>query len=192
MRSLWLMVLVMMTIGDVAQAADKEPVIPMIDVELNAYDKLPSGKAALYEGEADADGVAFNIKGLSILTPVAVALEARDPAQPMTLELKNDFTLKWDRTVKTTSKGAVLTRFRTEGTAIMRVKSSGGRQAYRLVIWVGPELKIHKLLPPPFAKGKGASSGGVSIIGVVIAIAAVGLLVLVVVVKLRGRKRRPS
>jgi hypothetical protein len=191
MGSLWLVVLVVTAIGDVAQAADKEPVIPMTDVELTAYDKLPAGKAALYEGEADEDGVAFNIKGLSILTPVAVALEARDPAQPMTLELKNDFTLKWDRTVKTTSKGAVLTRFRTEGTAIMRVKSAGGRKPYRLMIWVGPELKIHKLLPPPFAKHK-STSGGVSIVGVVVAIAAVALLVLVVIVKLRGRKRRTS
>src|SRR5262249_19209159 len=101
---------------------------PVTRVELRENPALKAGKVAAYEREVDEKGVAFYLAGLNILTPVAVALEARDPAQPLTLELKNDLSPKWDRAEKTSAQGALLSRFRTEGPAMALLHSSGGRK----------------------------------------------------------------
>jgi hypothetical protein len=124
---------------------------PLTEVKLQEHRKLfEVGKSAFYRGQADEVGVAFYIKGLSINTPVAMVLEASDPNSPMTLQLMNDYSPNWDRTVSTEDQGAVTTRFRTEGPAVALVKSSGGMQPYRLAVWVGPEVKVFASAPPPF------------------------------------------
>lgn len=124
---------------------------PLTEVKLQEHRKLfEAGRSAFYRGKADEVGVAFYIKGLSINTPVAMVLEASDPNSPMTLQLMNDYSPNWDRTVSTEDHGAVTTRFRTEGPAVALVKSSGGMQPYRLAIWVGPEVKVFASAPPPF------------------------------------------
>lgn len=124
---------------------------PLTEVKLQEHRKLfEVGKSAFYRGTADEVGVAFFIKGLSINTPVAMVLESSNPSSPMTLQLMNDYSQNWDRTVSTEDKGAVTTRFRTEGPAVALVKSAGGMQPYRLAIWVGPEVKVFASAPPPF------------------------------------------
>jgi hypothetical protein len=192
MRRAAVSIAAIVVLASTASRADDEPQVPITHVELQENAAIKAGKVAAYEGEADEKGVVFLVEGLSILTPVAVALEARDPAEPMTLELKNDLSLKWDRTEKTTSAGAVLTRFRTEGTASARVRTSGGRKPFRIVFWVGPEVKLHTAVPPPFGGAASAAASGSSAgvwIGVVAGVLA---LIAVIAVVARRRKRRSN
>ncbi len=172
--------------------AEDPPPVPVTKVVLQERPELAKhGKVALYRGEADDKGVAFYIDGLGIATPVGVMLLSGDHAAPMNLLVKNDLSKDWDRRVKpdgTISK----TQFTTEGPAMVLVTSpTAEAKPYELVIWVGPEVPLHKLLPPPFTgKGRGATGAGGAHANAVIAIlVVVGLIgVLVIVVRRKSRK----
>ncbi|MBZ4421279.1 hypothetical protein [Myxococcus sp. RHSTA-1-4] len=145
--------------------AKAPPKPPMIEVVLEEQKPpLDSGKAAIYEGRADAAGVAFYIKNTNIQTPAAVVLEAGEPGPPMTMQLKNDFSTEWDRTVRTGEDGLAIARFRTEGPTVVLVKSAGDMQSFRLGVWVGQELKFHTVATAtPFvtpAKYQAGHGGG--------------------------------
>lgn len=173
-------------------AADKQAKKPpLTEVKLQEHRKLfEVGKSAFYRGEADEVGVAFYIKGLGINTPVAMVLEASNPSSAMTLQLMNDYSQNWDRTLSTEDKGAVTTRFRTEGPAVALVKSSGGMQPYRLAIWVGPEVKVFASAPPPFLSEEEYQKrhGGVSRWYLLVG----GVLVLAIATFVWMRKRKPA
>lgn len=135
-----------------AQPAPKQaPKIPVIDVKPAARpDLVPQGRVAVYRGTVDGEGLAFVIPNLTIGTPVAVALESSPPQGRLSLQLKNDYSKDWDRTVETDARGGAFTRFRTEGPAVALLRSDGPMRPYRLLVWVGPEVKLHKAMPTPF------------------------------------------
>lgn len=173
--------------------AEEPPPVPMTKVELQERPELAKhGKVAVYRGEADDQGVAFYVEGLSIATPVGVMLLSGDHAAPMNLLVKNDLSRDWDRKVKpdgTVSK----TQFTTEGPAMILVTSpTKEKKPYELAIWVGPEVPLHKLMPSPFNSKGGATAqaGGSSATNALIAIAIVAgvIAILVVVLRRRGRK----
>lgn len=174
--------------------ADEPPPIPVTKVELAERPEIAkTGKIALYKGEADDKGVAFYIDGLGINTPVTIVLTSGEAASPMRLSVKNDLSPDWDRHVKA-DNGISTARFRTEGPAMALVQSpSADRKPYHVAIWVGPELKLHQLIAPPFVSqaeydkghpggggGGGGSSTGVivGVIGTVVILIVVGALVL--------------
>lgn len=137
--------------GALAQSPATPRPIPTVAVQLvEGAHGFANGRAAVFHGTADADGVAFVIPGLTINTPAAIVLESSDPRARMSLRLKNDFSPGWDRQLSTGADGAIDTRFRTEGPAVALVSSDGGMHPYRLAIWAGPEIKPHTLAPPPF------------------------------------------
>lgn len=148
-----------------AVSAADGPAIPTITVALDEQRALfEHGRSAVYHGVADEQGVAFIIPGLTINTAAALVLQAGNGDAPMRLQLKNDFSGDWDRSLDTGGSGALLTRFRTEGPAVALVSSvAGNAQPYRLVVWVGSELKPHTAAPPPFVSHeqyRGGSDGG--------------------------------
>lgn len=177
------------SVGWAAGKPQKKPV-PLLNVQLKEMPKLfKSGKAGFYKGQADEEGIKFFIPGTNIMTPVMIGLESSDPAAKLTLQVKNDYSTDWDRTVVTDSTGAVTTRFRTEGPAVAWVRSDGGRKPYRLVVWVGPEVKVHRLMPPPFVSNEeyerlqGASSAWKYVVP------ALGLLAFAVMAVVLRRRR---
>lgn len=125
--------------------------IPTITVALAEQPAvLEQGRAALYRGLVDQDGIAFVIPELTINTAAAIVLESPDPAAGMTLRLKNALSADWDRTLSSNADGTIDIRFRTEGPAVALLSSDGGMRPYRLAVWVGPELEVHAAAPPPF------------------------------------------
>ena len=193
-----------------AWAADEPPpptTPPVTKVELRELPEVAKkGKVAVYEGEADKQGVAFFLDGLGIATPVGMMLISGDASAPMTLRVKNDLSQDWDRTVEPV-QGVAETKFRTEGPAMALVSSPGDLKPYKLVIWVGPEIKTHKVFKAPFvtkaaydkkhpggpAAAGGGGSGGGNTAGVIAGVAiALGAIVGVLVLVRRGRKGRAS
>ena len=73
---------------------------------------------------------------------------------------------------------------------------TGEQKPYKILIWVGPEIRFDKLLPPPFMaqadyekkhpEGAGKSGGGTT--GIVIAVVAVVGLIVVVIFFVRRKK----
>jgi hypothetical protein len=184
----------MLVLAGAGRAHAAEPKVPVTKVELRENPALAKkGKVAIYKGEADKDGVAFYVEGLGIGVPV-VAFLASEAGAPMTLQLKNDMSEKWERKVERDPKtGIAEARFRTEGPAMLLVTSSGPRAKYQLVVWVGPEIKMHKLIKPPFvskAKFDKKKSGGSGTAGIIIGIAITCVFVigLVVLVRRMGKK----
>ncbi|MEO8549115.1 MAG: hypothetical protein ABI678_04060 [Kofleriaceae bacterium] len=174
--------------------AEEPPPVPITKVVLEERPELAKhGKVALYRGEADDQGVAFYIEGLSIATPVGVMLLSGDHAAPMNLLVKNDLSKDWDRKVK--PDGSISkTQFTTEGPAMVLVKSpTKDKKPYELAIWVGPEVPLHKLMPSPFAgngKGTPAGGGGSGALSAVIAIGVVVGLIAILVIAMRRKARK--
>ena len=199
MQARWLSVLLVAAIAGPARA-DEPPPVPVTQVVLKeAPDVVKTGKFAVYTGEADDKGVAFYIDGLGINTPVAIVVTSVEPDSPMRLSVKNDLSRDWD--LKVAPEGGVATtKFRTEGPAMALVQApTADKKPYKIAIWVGPEIRFDKLLPPPFmrqadydkkhpdgpAKAGGASSGNT---GAVIAVVAAVALIVVVIVVVRRKK----
>ena len=200
--SRWVLAVAVVISGSLAHA-DEPPPVPVTKVELVERPELvKSGKVAVYKGEADDKGVAFYIDGLTISTPVAIMVLAGDESAPMKLSVKNDLSMQWDRTVP--PEGSITTtKFTTEGPATALVQSpTAERKPYTIVIWVGPEIPMHKLMAAPFvtqaqyetkhgAAGGGGSGGSGSTTTVIVAVSVVVALLLIVVVAIR-RKKGPA
>jgi hypothetical protein len=178
--------------------ADEPPPIPVTKVELQERpDFAKSGKVAVYKGEADDKGVAFYIDGLSISTPVGILLLSGDAAAPMRLSVKNDLSPKWDRELK--PEGALVkTQFTTEGPAMALVRSSSSeRKPYTIVIWVGHEIPLHKLMAAPFVTqakydakhGAVGSSSSTTVVVVVAVVVVLGLLLVIAIRRKKGATR---
>src|SRR5882724_9216256 len=191
-----LVVVVAVVISASLARADEPPPVPVTKVELVERPELAkSGKIAIYKGEADDKGVAFYIDGLTISTPVGIMVLAGDESAPMKLSVKNDLSMAWDRTVK--PEGSITTtKFTTEGPATALVQSpTADRKPYTIVIWVGPEIPMHKLMAAPFVTqaqyeskhGPGGASGGgsSSTTTIVIVVSVVVVLLLLAVVAMR-------
>jgi len=189
MRSAFLVVLAVGFVCSVARdaRAEEEQPPPVTKVELREQPDIAKvGKVAIYRGEADGKGVAFYLDGIGIGVPVGLMLVSGDSAAPMHLAVKNDLSKDWDRKVAPDESGIAQTRFRTEGPAMVLVTSSGELKPYQLLIWVGPEVKIHRFLKSPFGGGRSGSGGG-AVIGLVVAGGVVLLIALVFLVR-RSRK----
>jgi len=172
----------------IAEEPEEQPP-PVTEVELRELPNVAKvGRVATYRGEADRKGVAFYIPGLGIGNPVTVMLVSGDKAAPMRLALKNDLSADWDRKVDPDEAGVSQTRFRTEGPAMALVTSPGDLKPYQLMIWVGPEIKIHRFIKNPFHGSVAGGSGG-KIAAIMAGVLALLLIVIVVVVR---KKRRAA
>lgn len=134
-----------------AAQAGKAPELPVVPIQwLQKQPHPDAGKVALYKGETDAVGIAFTIPPGTVFSRCAIVVAALEPGKPVSVFLKNELSTKWDRTATTDARGIAEIKYRTEGTAMVMVRSPQGRQAFQLMVLQGRELPVHKLMRPPF------------------------------------------
>jgi len=122
-----------------AQQTEPEPTFPVKLVKVAAIPAMfAHGQAAVFHGTVDTAGAGFRVPGLTMLTPVAVSVFARDASKPIKLTLGKDWQTA-DRTVETGADGSVTEMFRTDDEARIHLSSRDGESSFDLVIWVGPE-----------------------------------------------------
>lgn len=132
-----------------ASPEKKEPTATHI--ELTDGSNAAQGKTAEYIGEADQDGVALILDAHSILTPVAFLLATPDANSPVKIQVKNSWSTGWDKEFTTGADGTLTAKVRSEGPIAILVRGSGpDKTAFHLIVWVGPEFKLTKLMKPPF------------------------------------------
>lgn len=112
----------------------------VIDLELREATGLPSGKAAMAEGDATVNGDRFTVANLSIFQPVAVTLLAANPADDLRLKLGK---FNWDENFQggsTRGSGQYTVKFRTQGDLLLSVAAPQPAGRYTLLIWAGDEI----------------------------------------------------
>lgn len=111
------------------------------ELELHEVDDLPSGKMAMVEGTASAEGDRFTLPDVSIFQPVAVSLIAQQPDSDIKFRLGK---FGWDENFgggSTKGSGIHTEKFRTQGDLLISVNAPSGAGRYALVIWAGDEIK---------------------------------------------------
>jgi hypothetical protein len=172
---------------------------PAFELTLREAPELPSGKAALVQGDSRPQGDNFFIDNIGVLQPVAVTLIAKTDGDVIKLTLAKD---RWDESIQDISTGPgnarVTLKLRTQGELRMIVKADGDPKPYFLVAWVGPEIlpDMAPVITPmkDFKGSGGAVSGGGGDGGghnglIAVAIVAGVIIVLVLVLRNRGKNR---
>jgi len=128
-----------------------------------AVEGLEQSKMAGERNTTAADPRRYSIQDLDIMQPVAVRVEAEDPARPIRIEVVKG---EWDQVYRdqtTGADGAAEVRFRTQGACGLKVTSPTGAGAgYRLALWVGDEIKTvpANVLVPREGGAGGSNRGG--------------------------------
>lgn len=191
MQSSAVVLLVLFGIGRAAADGAGEDA-PAFELTLREAPELPSGKAALVQGESTSDGDKFFIDNIGVLQPIAVTLIAKNDGDVIKLVLAKD---RWDESIQDISTAAgssrVTLKLRTQGELRMIVKGDGPPKPYFLVAWVGPEVTPDMesaVTPMKGFKGKSGGGGGQNGL-IAIVFGVIGVLLVVVVARKRGGKR---
>lgn len=160
-----------------------------------AAEGLEQAKMAGERNETTRDGRRYSIQDLDVMQPVAIRVEAEDPARPIRIEVVKG---EWDRVYRDATTGAdgvAEVRFRTQGACGLEVTSpSGAGAGYRLALWVGDEIKtVPANVLVPREATSGSDRGGLTdlLLGI-IAGALVVLVALVAWSMLRKRSQGAS
>jgi hypothetical protein len=122
-----------------AQAPDNK--IPVYKLDLRKVPDIPEGDAALVKGEAGSTPDRFFLENLYMLKPVSVTVRAVDPGGVVNVKLTKD---KWTEVLREGTTGAepqVNFKFRTQGEFQISVTSPNPNTPYKMVVWVGPDIK---------------------------------------------------
>lgn len=169
-------------------------------LQLQTDPQFPGGKIRAIEGKAGQPGDHFFIEQVGILQPIAITLVAMNKGDAIDLVLGQD---RWDEAIETHStgdKGEVTVKLRTQGELKITVTAKGEAKPYRLLVWVGDEVKQVALAPvltpmkdykaknpngppPPPGVAKGTSPVLYVIAGALVVIA----VLLVLLLRKRGR-----
>ena len=170
-----------------AAAADPPPTAYRL--EPRKVPDLPEGKAAMVRGQAGEKPHRFFLEHLHMMVPVVVTL------RPLTRDARLDLAIgkyPWEPPVRQgrAEQGQQVSfRFRTEGEFQVAVSSPDPGTPYKLLVWVGDEIKPDlKPVVVPASQYQGDAGGGNALWW---GLAAAGLLVLAGgwVVFQRRRKR---
>lgn len=146
------------------------------------------GKAVVVKGEIGRDPQRFLLEGISYMHPVAVALRPVNKGDELSMSITK---YAWDRPLRQGETDGEILRyvFRTEGEFQVTVSAGADATPYRLLVWVGDEVRPE--MAPVVVKASeydGASGDGGSWLPWVIAAAAVAAVALLAVLVLRRRK----
>lgn len=154
-------------------------------------DGIPTGKAELVMGRAGETAHRFYLENLNMLVPVVVTLRPGSKDADASVAVTK---YAWDQPLREGStKGGkqVSFRFRTQGEFQISVTGAKPGTPYKLLVWVGdevkPDFKPVVVSKSEYEKSAGGSGFG-NIVYWVIAIALLGILGLLAVLVLR-RKR---
>jgi hypothetical protein len=105
-----------------------------------------AGRAAAYRGEVDEKGMDFVMPGNVVFGRSGVHLSG-EPGKTLHLEVRNQLSDGWDRQLVTDATGVAKLEFRTEGEALVRVRSASGKAPYQVMFFAGRELPVHRTMP---------------------------------------------
>jgi hypothetical protein len=166
----------------------QEGVAPAYRLEPKPMKGIERGKATVVKGEAGSQPHRFVIDGLNMNMPVSVVVRPVRARDEVSLRLTK---YAWNQPLREgTAQGKPLAfKFRTEGEFQIAVSSAKASTPYRLLVWVGDEVKPE--LRPVIVKAseyKGQpASGGMSAVMWVIAGALAVIAALFGVLVLRRR-----
>lgn len=151
---------------------------------------IPTGKAVMINGEAGPQPHRFFLDQLTINTPVMVTLRPVRRGDDIRLKISK---LAWGdvRREGSTKDGQVSFKFRTEGEFQISVDASNTGKPYKLLVWVGDEVKPELrpvVVPKSEYREEGASwfsGGGIALW--LIAAALLGIFVLLLFIVLRRK-----
>jgi hypothetical protein len=154
--------------------------IPVYRLDLRKVPDIPEGDAALVAGNAGAMPHRFFVENLYMLKPVSVTVRAVEPGGVVNVKLTKE---KWEEVLREGTTGQdsqVNFKFRTQGQFQISITSPTPDTAYKMVVWVGPDIKPKQkavFVSPAEFKGAGAKRSWVWWSGgAVILIAAIALL----------------
>jgi hypothetical protein len=154
--------------------------IPVYRLDLRKVPDIPEGDAALVAGNAGAAPHRFFVENLYMLKPVSVTVRAVEPGGVVNVKLTKE---KWEEVLREGTTGQdsqVNFKFRTQGQFQISITSPTPDTAYKMVVWVGPDIKPKQkavFVSPSEFKGAGAKRSWVWLSGgAVIVIAAIALV----------------
>ncbi len=150
---------------------------------------IKTGRAVVVKGETGPDGHRFMLDGLTSLMPVTVLLRPVTRGEDVAMSLSK---YAWNQPLRDgETDGDVLKfRIRTEAEFQITVTAPEPGTAYRLLVWVGDEVKPKMAPIVVKASEFGAASGGVSWGSVALWVVAALLLAIVGLLTLMLLKRR--
>lgn len=104
------------------------------------------GRAAAYKGEVDEQGIDFVMPGNVVFGRSGIHLSG-EAGKTLHLEVRNQLSQGWDRQLSTDSNGVAELVFRTEGEALVRIRSASGKAPYQVMFFAGRELPVHRTMP---------------------------------------------
>lgn len=169
-----------------ARAAD--PPSPAYRLEPKKVPDLADGRAALVRGKTAAGPHRFYLEHMHMMVPVVVTLRPLQPDARLDLAVGK---YPWEPPVRQgrAEKGEQVSfRFRTQGEFQVAVSSPDPGTAYKLMIWVGDEIKpVLKPVVVPQSQYQGPAGSGR---GVWLAVIAGVALVLLALGYLAWRRKR--
>jgi hypothetical protein len=133
------MAVLLAALPTMAQQADDK--IPIYKLDLLKRPDIPAGEAAFVSGKAGAVPHRFFLENLYMLKPVSVTVRAVNSGDVVTAKITK---WKFDDVLRegNTSDGRqVLFKFRTHGEFQISVTADKPDTPYRMVVWVGPDIK---------------------------------------------------
>ena len=171
-----------------AIAAEPQPKV--IRLQPKKMDGVPEGKAVVVKGGAGPKAHRFALEKLTYQMPVVVALRPVNKGDEVAIKIAK---YAWNQPDRQGATSGELLRyaFRTEGEFQISVDAKKPNTPYRLLVWVGdemkPELRPVVVKASEFAGEKKSAGGG--LVMWVIAGALVAIVALLAVLVLR---RKPS
>lgn len=175
-----------------APAAAADPPPPnVIRLEPKPMEGLRAGRAVVVKGKAGPDGHRFLVDGLTAMMPVTVLLRPVRQGDDVRLQLSK---YAWNQPLREgETEGDVLKfKIRTEGEFQATVSAPEAGTAYRLLVWVGDEVKPE--MRPVVVKasefedaGEGGGAGPL-VLWVIAGLLGAGIVLLAILVL----RRKPS
>lgn len=174
----------------VATAADPPPP-NVIRLEPKPMEGLRAGRAVVVKGKAGPDGHRFLVDGLTAMMPVTVLLRPVRKGDDVRLQLSK---YAWNQPLREgETEGDVLKfKIRTEGEFQATVSAPEAGTAYRLLVWVGdevkPEMRPVVVKASEFEEAGESGGAGSLVLWVIAGLLGAGIVLLAILVL----RRKPS
>lgn len=181
---------VLLALPAAAQQAPEAAAPSVIRLDPKAMEGLKTGRAVVVKGKAGPEGHRFLVDKLTMLMPVTVALRPTRQGDALDLQLSK---YAWNQPLREGgTEGDILQfKIRTEGEFQIVVSAREAGTPYRLLVWVGDEVK--PTMRPVVVKasefeGGGTRDWGSLVLWVIAGLLLVGIVLLAVLVL----RRKPS
>lgn len=172
-------------------AAQPPPAPNIIRLEPKAAQGLKAGKAVAVKGKAGPDGHRFLVDGINMMMPVTVLLRPVRKGDELDLQLSK---YAWNQPLRQGDTDGEILKFkiRTESEFQITVSAEKPGTDYRLLVWVGDEVKPGMrpvvVKASEFEPDSSGAGWGSMVLWVIAGLLLVGVVLLVILVL----RRKPS